>query len=118
MTVFETEVISIGSEAELFKDEKMVILFGKNAPDTLKDYCYNIKVNPVDGSITTDSILIIGESSFKVTAVGDVVQKNLEELGHITIKFDGSTSPELPGTLYVEEKELPELAIGTHVTIQ
>ncbi|MDN6408840.1 MAG: PTS glucitol/sorbitol transporter subunit IIA, partial [Tetragenococcus halophilus] len=33
MTVFETEIISIGSEAELFKDEKMLILFGKNAPD-------------------------------------------------------------------------------------
>ncbi|MCF1585870.1 PTS glucitol/sorbitol transporter subunit IIA [Tetragenococcus koreensis] len=118
MTVFETEIISIGSEAELFKDEKMLILFGKNAPDTLKDYCYNIKVNPVNGSITTDATLMIGDAAFKITSVGDVVQKNLEDLGHITIKFDGSTIPELPGTLYVEDKELPELAIGTSVIIQ
>lgn len=118
MSVFETEIISVGAEAELFKDEKMVILFGKDAPDTLKDYCYNIKVNPVKGSITTDSILAIDESSYKVTAVGDVVQKNLEDLGHITIKFDGSTSAELPGTLYVEEKDIPDLDIGSHVMIQ
>ncbi|MCH0446252.1 PTS sorbitol transporter subunit IIA, partial [Enterococcus faecium] len=27
----------------------------------------------------------------------------LNELGHITIKFDGSHEPELPGTMYVED---------------
>lgn len=118
MSVFETEIIAVGPEAELFKDEKMVILFGKDAPDTLKDYCYSIKINSVEGSITTDSTLTMGDTSYEVTAVGEVVQKNLEDLGHITIKFDGSTSAELPGTLYVEEKEIPELTIGTHISIQ
>ncbi|GMA09304.1 PTS sorbitol transporter subunit IIA [Tetragenococcus halophilus subsp. flandriensis] len=118
MTVFETEIISVGEEAELFEEEKMVILFGKNAPDTLKDYCYNIQVNPVNGSITTGGKLNIGDTSFEITAVGEVVQKNLEDLGHITIKFDGSTTPELPGTLYVEDKDIPDLGVGTHVKIQ
>ncbi|GBD80539.1 hypothetical protein TEHD86_1948 [Tetragenococcus halophilus subsp. halophilus] len=117
MSVFETEIIAVGPKAELFKDEKMVILFGKDAPDALKDYCYSIKINSVEGSITIDSTLTMGDTSYEVTAVGEVVQKNLEDLGHITIKFDGSTSAELPGTLYVEEKEIPELTIGTHISI-
>ena len=42
MSVFTTKVQSIGPEAELFKEEKMVILFGKDAPDALADYCYNV----------------------------------------------------------------------------
>ena len=52
MSVFTTKVQSIGPEAELFKEEKMVILFGKDAPDALADYCYNIEVQPVTEAIT------------------------------------------------------------------
>ena len=118
MAVFETEITSIGVEAELFKEEKMMILFGKDAPATLTDYCYNIKINSVKGMIKVGQQLIVGDSSFKITAVGSVVQKNLEDLGHITIKFDGSASAELPGTLYVEEKRMPAIKIGTSVIIE
>ncbi|HAP8255329.1 TPA: PTS sorbitol transporter subunit IIA, partial [Enterococcus faecium] len=39
------------------------------------------------------------------------------ELGHITIKFDGSHEPELPGTMYVEDKEMPHLRKGTIIKI-
>jgi len=118
MAVFETEITSIGPEAEQFKAEKMMILFGKEAPATLADYCYNIKVTPVQGSIETGGKLMIGNSSFDITSVGNVVQKNLEDLGHITIKFDGATEAELPGTLYVEAKEMPIIKSGTQIVIE
>lgn len=117
MNVFETKVLSIGAEAELFKEEKMMILFGKDAPDMLADYCYNIQVNPVHGEISTGRPLIVDNQEYQITAVGDVVLSNLENLGHITIKFDGSTTPELPGTLYVEAKDMPEVQIGTAISI-
>lgn len=118
MTVFHTTVLSIGPEAELFKEENMVILFGKDAPESLADYCYNIEVHPTSGEIEAGQTLVIGDQSYQITSVGNVVRSNLEKLGHITIKFDGSTTPELPGTLYVEEKAMPELTIGTQVKIQ
>lgn len=118
MSVFTTTVLSIGSEAELFKKKKMVILFGKDAPDVLADYCYNIEIHPVKEEIKVNQTLIIGEQKYRITAVGSVVLTNLDTLGHITIKFDGSTVPELAGTLYVEDKAVPKISVGTTIIIQ
>lgn len=47
MLVFIIKVQFIGLEVELFKEEKMVILFGKDVLDVLVDYCYNIEVQLV-----------------------------------------------------------------------
>lgn len=117
MTLYKTKVINIGNEAEMFREEGMIILFGENAPESLSDYCYNIKVEPVVGEIEAGMELSIGSEKYSVTAVGSVVRKNLSELGHITIKFDGSKEADLPGTLYVEDKALPEITIGAEISI-
>lgn len=117
MTLYKTKVINIGNEAEMFREEGMIILFGENAPESLSDYCYNIKVEPVAGEIEAGMELSIGSEKYSVTAVGSVVRKNLSELGHITIKFDGSREAELPGTLYVENRALPEITIGEEISI-
>lgn len=117
MTLYKTKVINIGNEAEMFREEGMIILFGENAPESLSDYCYNIKVEPVAGEIEAGMELSIGSKKYSVTAVGSVVRKNLSELGHITIKFDGSKEADLPGTLYVENRDLPEITIGEEISI-
>lgn len=118
MVIFKTNVIGIGNEAELFKEEKMMILFGKEAPEALAEYCYNIEVNTTQAAIQKDMQVVFDGQAYKITAVGDVVRKNLDQLGHITIKFDGATQAELPGTLYVEDKPMPNLQVGTQVTIE
>lgn len=118
MTVFETKVTGIGGEAELFKEERMIILFGENAPDSLADYCYNIELKQSTKEIETGMQLVFNDQAYKITAVGGVVRENLDKLGHITIKFDGSTEPELPGTMYVEDKAMPTIEVGTVVTIK
>lgn len=94
-----------------------MILFGDEAPETLTDYCYKIELNQVRKEITCDMKLCFDKQMYVITAVGDVVQTNLNELGHITIKFDGSHEPELPGTMYVEDKEMPHLRKGTIIKI-
>lgn len=117
MSIFKTEVKGIGPEAALFKEEKMIILFGEEAPEGLAEYCYNIIVNQAEKEIAEGMTLMIDDNEYSITAVGGVVNKNLNTLGHITIKFDGSTTPELPGTLYVEEKAMPEIIVGSEVKI-
>lgn len=117
MAVFETEVTGIGVQAALFEEEKMIILFGDNAPETLADYCYNIRVVPLHKEIDENIKLSFDGQSYQVTAVGEVVKKNLEDLGHITIKFDGSKKASLAGTLYVEEKPMPKIHIGTIIKL-
>lgn len=118
LTIFETKVTGVGPEAELFKEEKLVILFGENAPNGLAEYCYNIELNKTLGPIEKDMKLCFDDHGYKITAVGNVVVQNLNELGHITIKFDGAMEAELPGTLYVENQPLPTIQTGTTITIR
>jgi PTS system glucitol/sorbitol-specific IIA component len=40
--------------------------------------------------------LQLGELRYPVTAVGDVAEQNLRELGHITLRFDGHREAEFP----------------------
>ena len=113
MILYETKIINSGIDAAMFREENMMILFGEDAPSELADYSYIIERNEVNGSILPGMTLLIGESQYEITAVGNVVNKNLLDLGHITLKFDGSVEAELPGTLYLENKKIPEVAIGT-----
>lgn len=118
MTLYETTVVDLGSEAAMFREENMMILFGKEAPAELAEYAYIIEVTPLSGSVKPGMTLTINDTDYKITSVGNVVDKNLADLGHITLKFDGSTEAELPGTLYLEMKELTEVSAGTVITIK
>lgn len=117
MSVFHTKVQAIGSEAALFKEDSMLILFGDNAPEGLKDYAYQIIMNQAKEDITTDMVLSIGQTSYAITAVGNLVTKNLNQLGHITMSFTGDSTANLPGTLYLETKEIAEITEGTEIAI-
>lgn len=117
MVIYQTEVVNIGSEAPMFLDEKMVVLFGENAPAELADYTFNIIVNPLEGEIEPGMKLLINNQEYTVTAVGNAVQKNLGDLGHITIRFTGENVAELAGTLYVEDKPIDEIQIGTKISL-
>ncbi|MCO7127238.1 PTS glucitol/sorbitol transporter subunit IIA [Sporolactobacillus shoreicorticis] len=116
--IYKTEIKSIGKLAKEFLQEKMLILFGNEAPEGLKDYCFGINVTSVHDQIQTGQYVSIDKSKFKITAVGRLVQKNLADLGHITMKFDGSTKANLAGTLYLESKPIPNIGIGTQIAIE
>jgi len=98
---YETKILEVGSEARGFKDINMAILFGDEAPDALRSSCFIINVNKI----------------LEPIEVGDVMNTNLGNLGHTAIVFDGSTTPELAGSLYLEEKTYPELDVGTTIKI-
>jgi len=38
--------------------------------------------------------------------LGEKVERNLQELGHITINFNGNNMPDQSGTLYLEKKDI------------
>ena len=115
--IYDNKVKSLGVSVDEFKEAGMFILFGDNAPDTLKDFCYCIDIIPINGEIKAGQKAIIDGNEFIITSVGDVVMKNLRDLGHVTFTFDGSTEPELPGTIYVESKPVPSLCVGSTIQI-
>lgn len=115
--IYENQVKALGDLAETFAEEGMIIFFGDNAPNTLADYCYSININPVKETIKPGQIFRMDGVDFKITTVGEIAEKNLVNLGHITVAFNGSTETTLPGTICVEKKEIPKFKIGSEISI-
>ena len=115
--IYENVVKGMGDMVEAFADEKMFVLFGENAPDTLKDFCYTITVKKAEDTIAVGQTLEIDGTSYPIVGVGEVVQKNLEALGRITVSFSGNAENGLPGSLVVEQAEVPKLNIGSVIRI-
>ncbi len=117
MIIYENKVKAMGSSVEEFKSSGMFILFGDNAPEELRDYCYSVDVVPINGTIEPGQTLKIDNESYKITAVGHEAPVTLAGLGHCTINFGGQTEAELPGTICVEKKPMPDVHIGTIIQI-
>lgn len=118
MNYFSTSVKDIGVSAKDFETEKMMILFGDNAPEGLKDYCYNIQVSSLDKSMEVGDSISFDSMKYKLTAVGSEANTTFKNLGHMTVKFDGNEAADLPGTIHVEDKEYPKVQIGTTITLE
>lgn len=117
-TIFQTHVIGIGEQAPQMIDEaNMIILFGEGAPADLAEYCYQIEQNELSGGIVPGGYLVIDRVRYLITAVGDLVERNLSTLGHITISFDGSDQVSLPGTLHVAADTPVNLVTGTSIEL-
>ena len=117
MIIYENTVKSKGSLVGEFGDG-MFILFGDNAPDMLKDYCYGVDVVPTNETIEVGQTLMVDEEEFEILGVGDVEEKNLVDLGHLTVHFSGDLDSLLPGAIVVENKSCPKIDINTKITIK
>ena len=115
--IYENQVKALGACVEEFKDAEMFILFGDNAPEELRDYCHSVSVNPINGTFAAGQIHKIGANEYKITAVGSEAPVTLAGLGHCTVNFSGQTTVDLPGTIYVEHKPMPDITIGTVIQI-
>lgn len=116
-TVFKTVVKEIGKEAQDFQSINMLIFFGEQAPSALHDSCFIIADHNLNGKIKRGMTLKVGEIDYQITAVGSEVNTNLQNLGHIAVKFTGEEKAELPGSLYVERKKFPKIEVGTEVKV-
>ena len=116
--IFEAKVIQVGPEAQnMIQDVNMLILFGEEAPEDLAEYCFKIDNKDLLGSIQKGGKLVVDSEEYLITAVGNVVEKNLTGLGHITISFDASEEGSLPGTLHVAAEKEVVIVQGTTIQI-
>lgn len=118
MALFETRVVEIGPGAAEFLNEGILVLFGEGCPPELRDVAVIHAPGTVTGEVAAGHVLVIGGAAFEVTAVGEVVNRNLRTLGHLVIKFNARTKPELPGDLCVAGGPLPPLGPGTEIRIE
>src|SRR5699024_3686463 len=99
--MYKTEIKGIGKDAKAFEEEKMMVLFGDNAPAELADYCYIINIEEVEDEIKEKYELNLDNIAYKITSVRDAVRKYLNDIRHITLKYDGSKTAGQAGTLYL-----------------
>jgi PTS system glucitol/sorbitol-specific IIA component len=104
--------------ASKFLAEGIMLIFPDNAEMAeIKEYSYLVKQSAVLGQIEIGDQVRIGEHNFTITDLGEIVQKNLVELSHITLKFGLPTTSVMPGTIYLESKEIPQIEKGTMLSI-
>lgn len=115
-TIWETSCVGIGPKTDELAGMGMLVTFGTNAPAEIAEFCVSISKSPVAREITAGMYLQIGDQAFPVTAVGNVASENLNNLGHVTFNFDGSTEPSMAGTIHVEGK-VPAVDVGTDIQI-
>lgn len=117
--IFSSKVVKVGAGASRFFDEGIILLFSSDSVMTqIKNYSVTIDNIVLNDEIKEDQFLVIGTERFLITAVGNIAQSNLLDIGHATIKADGSKIAELPGTIYVEERTIPELKSGDCILIE
>ena len=116
--MFKTKIIEVGKSADYFRGKGLVVLFSEAVDGIPMDYSYKINKKPVNGDISSDMSVYLNDEPYRITAVGKDVFQNLNEYGHITMRFDGSTEANMPGTLYLEEKELPMIDENMEIEIR
>ena len=115
-TCFSTQVMAVGPQVSSFQKGDFIILFGTDVPDELKAYSYIIEKQKVD-AIQPGQILRMDGIAYPITAVGSEVMDTLQTMSHCTIRFNGAKEPQMPGTIYVEKKDVPTLHVGSSIEI-
>ena len=84
---YSTIVQELGAQVHAFKGARMLILFNENAPQELREYCVLHRGNKLEDIVEPGDIFQLGKEEYKIVYVGSQVQKNLRDLGHITLRF-------------------------------
>ena len=117
--IYSSKIVELGGQVgDFIAAANMIIMFEESmALPELRDACVMHTGNELTGMIKPGDVYKIGNAEFKIVKVGSEVQKNLMNLGHITIKFDGGEGELLEGSIHVESKPIPEIKAGDMIEI-
>lgn len=118
MVKYQATVTAIGSLVSEFIDHGILVFFRQDAPPELADFSVLHDGNNLEADLVPGDVIYIDAESYRVLAVGDVANKNFASLGHLVMKFNGKDAVEMPGDVCVEEKEIPQIMVGTQLRIE
>ncbi len=117
MIKYHARVTGVGPLTVEFVEAGMLVLFGAGAPDELHDFAILHDGQVLHAPLAAGDQVSIDGRGFRVLAVGAVANDNLRNLGHLVLKFNGQTEPELPGDVCLEMSPLPPVQVGTEFVI-
>jgi PTS system glucitol/sorbitol-specific IIA component len=96
---------------EEFLPHGILIFFGSNAPAELREVSLVHDGTQLHAPLAVGDLLQFEDSDgssmlspmrFHLTAIGEMAEANLAQLGHIVVHFDGATTAKLPGVISVD----------------
>ncbi len=118
MLKYQATVSAVGPMVDEFLNEGVVVLFGESAPEELREFAILHNGGSLRAPIAAGDWVSFDDMRFRVLAVGDVANTNLSNLGHLVMKCNGMTEPEMPGDVCVELKSLPKIHVGSTLRIE
>jgi PTS system glucitol/sorbitol-specific IIA component len=111
-------VTAVGEQVGEFVGQGILIWFAEGAPEELHFFTVLHRPTVTTGGVRPGDLVRIDDRAFRVTAVGDVANDNMVNLGHMDLKASGDTEPPLPGDICLEKLPLPEPRPGTTLVIE
>jgi glucitol/sorbitol PTS system EIIA component len=117
-TRYAATVTAVGEQVPEFIGQGLLIWFAEGAPEELHFFTVLHRPTVTTGGVRPGDLVRIDDKAFRVTAVGEVANDNMVNLGHIDMKANGVSEAPLPGDLCLEELPLPEPGPGTTLVIE
>jgi PTS system glucitol/sorbitol-specific IIA component len=112
-------VQEIGVLVPTFKEDKIVILFGTNAPAELREIAVIHEFTTLsEEPLKEGGVIQFDDESFTITALGSLANQNFKELGHISIYFQEPQGDVLPGAVFAKPYRFPNINVGTIITLK
>lgn len=115
---YSVKITGIGEMALDFLTENLLIIFNNNAPAELAEISVLHEIGQLNGEVVEGDKITIGKEEYIVTAVGSEANHTLRTMGHVSFRFDGDSSPMLPGAIHLKGENNPSILVGQHITIE
>ncbi len=115
--VYSTTVTAVGELVPDFAEQGVLVFFGENAPAELYEFSIIHTPDVQTRAPQVGDRITLAQNTYNVLAVGSVASDNLLNLGHLDLKANGLTEPEMPGDVNVEAVSLPVVKIGDRLTV-
>lgn len=112
MIKYQALITAIGPLVSEFVEGGVLVFFGANAPPELAEFAILHDGEKLEGTIIPGDRIRLNDYDYRVLAVGEIANQNLAALGHLVIKFNGMTAPEMPGDVCTEAVPVPPIQVG------
>lgn len=117
MLKYSATITAIGPLTAEFIDAGILVFFGQSAPEELTEFAVIHDGQTLAAPVVAGDEFVLGGERYRLLAVGEVANENLGNLGHFIIKFNGESTPEMPGDMCAEARPLPKIEIGAQFQI-
>ncbi|MDP9500517.1 PTS glucitol/sorbitol transporter subunit IIA [Bisgaard Taxon 45] len=117
-TLYQTKFTDVGGSAAEALEDGMLITFKQGVPEGIVDYCYILAHGELLDDLQVGDQVNFDQQTYFITAIGNVANKNLRELGHVTWRFDSATEAEFPGSIHLQGTPPQSVAIDSVLIIK